>query len=233
MQGADARADAAVAELERELDLARRSPPPRAAARSQAAGRPSPRSRSWHARRRRPRSAGPRAWNAPSSGASKADPVSQSSSSQGSAMTPQPTTRSPAMRHPICPGAAPPTSRPSRRSTLSCAPPSERLDRARHGRRVVAQPHRLHLSARTVQLDRGEPHAVGEQRGARPHDHPVAARVLAQHVERLGRGDPEAPRWPTVKVWWPPWRPSTRALAVHDLAAARTRRSARGRRGGA
>ena len=47
------------------------------------------------------------------------------------------------------------------------------------------------------------------------------AGVGREHVERLAAPATPIPRrWPTVKSWWPRWLPSTRPLAVDDLALA-------------
>ena len=128
----------------------------------------------------------------------------------------QPTITSPRSRQADCPGAAPwkgscefqvqcamrPRGRGSGHSAGDCT-------------RVVAQPDRVDLAARTVQASAAD-RARGRTRQllARADDDAVRARLGAQDVERLGAPTPSPLRWPTVKWWKPRARRAT--LAADD-----------------
>ncbi len=141
------------------------------------------------------------------------------------AIVARPTTRSPASRHAVWPGADP----VRRLGQLDL----ERLVLARlhggqlagDGARVVAQEHPVHPPAGAVQRRLADPNPSGRELLARAGDDRVRRRVGGEHVERLGEPPTPIPRrWPTVNAWWPRWRPSSRPRAVDDLAPGRSPR---------
>ena len=115
-----------------------------------------------------------------------------------------PTTASSAPRNTaVWPGAA-----PSKGSSSSTSPP-----RRRHGDRLgaVAKLDAGDVVLGAVQAQGSNRHAHGGERLAGTDGDGVRAGVGGQHVERLARSPPIARprRWPTVKLWWPAWRPTT------------------------
>ena len=130
------------------------------------------------------------------------------------AIVPQPTTTSPRRKHRGLPGRH--TVRRLAEHDLLAA------QRARHRRRAVAQLDRVDLVLR-----RG----AGARRARRPWSWPSAAcgptvTVFARaSVPSTYSGSPLPPmpsprRWPTVKWWWPRWRPRRRPRAIDDVARA-------------
>ena len=102
-------------------------------------------------------------------------------------IVPQPTTTSPRSRHAVCPGAAPSTGSSSSSSSRRWAP-AARSPATRHGiaARAVAELDGVDLRPGAVQPGAAHRDGGGGQRLARPDGHAVAARVLGEHVERLG-----------------------------------------------